>query len=380
MNGAVSTPSTSTSAGTDPQVQYYTDLRGLNISFKAELEKAILDDPFIDIASVLERYKHYREDIETKRNPSKKSSGLNGAPTLLLGSASNTSQPKAMPAMPTPPASFSFPGSAFGSSPATSTPVAAQGGFKPSINGASSGSVSGFSFGTPPSSDKVTSSPFSLSSSSTPTSLFASSATKPSPFGSTSGTSSSPFGTASDSSAIKPPTSVFGSGSIFGPKTGNIKTESTDSGTNASSAPSNPFGSVTSSSTQPSSGGFSFGAKPLSGSSVGFAFGSPTPEPEGSSSSSKGAGEPSTPKPSTSVSTESRGVTPASTDGGDVDDSKKQLGVNPNDVEGEGEEEEETLHTSRVKVYKLGTKDDKPSWAEMGVGESPCYFDHIIFF
>lgn len=63
-----------------------------------------------------------------------------------------------------------------------------------------------------------------------------------------------------------------------------------------------------------------------------------------------------------------------------MDESKKQLGVNPNDVEGEGEEEEETLHTSRVKVYKLGTKDDKPSWAEMGVGESPCYFDHIIFF
>lgn len=63
-----------------------------------------------------------------------------------------------------------------------------------------------------------------------------------------------------------------------------------------------------------------------------------------------------------------------------MDESKKQLGVNPNDVEGEGEEEEETLHTSRVKVYKLGTKDDKPSWAEMGVGESPCCFDHIIFF
>jgi len=51
-----------------------------------------------------------------------------------------------------------------------------------------------------------------------------------------------------------------------------------------------------------------------------------------------------------------------------VDDSKKQLGVNPNDVEGEGEEEEETLHTSRVKVYKLGSKENKPNWAEMGVG------------
>ena len=35
----------------------------------------------------------------------------------------------------------------------------------------------------------------------------------------------------------------------------------------------------------------------------------------------------------------------------------------------EGEEDEETLHTSRVKIYRLGVKDDKPNWTEMGVGK-----------
>ena len=52
-----------------------------------------------------------------------------------------------------------------------------------------------------------------------------------------------------------------------------------------------------------------------------------------------------------------------------MEESQKQLGANPNDEEGEGEEDEETLHTSRVKIYRLGVKDDKPNWTEMGVGK-----------
>lgn len=47
----------------------------------------------------------------------------------------------------------------------------------------------------------------------------------------------------------------------------------------------------------------------------------------------------------------------------------KALGTNPNDEEGEGEEDEETTHVSKVKVYKMGEKEGKPSWSESGVGE-----------
>jgi nucleoporin NUP2 len=55
---------------------------------------------------------------------------------------------------------------------------------------------------------------------------------------------------------------------------------------------------------------------------------------------------------------------------GEADDgSKKPLGANPNDEEGEGEEDEETTYSCRVKVYKFTQKEGQPHWAEFGVGE-----------
>jgi len=51
-----------------------------------------------------------------------------------------------------------------------------------------------------------------------------------------------------------------------------------------------------------------------------------------------------------------------------MDDSSKVLGANPNDEEGAGEEDEETTHTSRVKVYKMTHQDGKPTWTEYGIG------------
>jgi nucleoporin NUP2 len=45
-------------------------------------------------------------------------------------------------------------------------------------------------------------------------------------------------------------------------------------------------------------------------------------------------------------------------------------GPNPHDVEGEGEEDEETTHEIKAKAFKLKTdKDGKTLWAEMGVGQ-----------
>jgi len=51
-----------------------------------------------------------------------------------------------------------------------------------------------------------------------------------------------------------------------------------------------------------------------------------------------------------------------------LDEAHKVLGVNPHDVEGEGEEDETTVHTSKVKVYRMVQKEGKSEWAEVGVG------------
>lgn len=45
------------------------------------------------------------------------------------------------------------------------------------------------------------------------------------------------------------------------------------------------------------------------------------------------------------------------------------FGPNPHDEEGEGEEDEETVHSVKSKVYKMKKDaDNKTSWAELGTG------------
>jgi nucleoporin NUP2 len=56
---------------------------------------------------------------------------------------------------------------------------------------------------------------------------------------------------------------------------------------------------------------------------------------------------------------------------GATDDSKS-LPTKNHDEEGEGEENEETTHTTKSKVYKLvkdSSEDGKPGWKELGVGK-----------
>lgn len=44
------------------------------------------------------------------------------------------------------------------------------------------------------------------------------------------------------------------------------------------------------------------------------------------------------------------------------------FGPNPHDEEGVGEEDEETVHSVKSKVYKMKKEGDKTSWTELGTG------------
>ncbi|KAG6850957.1 hypothetical protein H0H93_005826 [Arthromyces matolae] len=44
---------------------------------------------------------------------------------------------------------------------------------------------------------------------------------------------------------------------------------------------------------------------------------------------------------------------------------------NPHDEEGQGEENEDTIHESRVKIFRLDAKEEKSSWTDLGVGLKP---------
>lgn len=412
-------------------IKYYTSIRGLNKSFIREVNVALDSDPFIDISSAMESYQKHRRAMQqdfdnatkTKSSPmptsstmvpSSSTSGKMGGPSVPV---------KAAFSMPVPAKSFA----GFGVPPSTSVSTADQpvfGGFKPQLSSTPSSSTpsSGFSFASPPTSTSGTLNKqafgFSGSASSTPStssvfgfkdnndakpvSLFGSkgfsesntkslfgpkdgkdSATN-SPFGSSSSSSFLPSSSSSSTTTKTP--SAF-SGGVFGlPKS----VQSDSNGTVS--------GSLFGSSASKTSGSFSFGAhaplptpgesifgnsKGSLGNPVGFSFGSPTPEPESASSKdslvlsnpfasamSKIAerSDKSITKALSPISEGSSAPTVGSAEGGE-EDVQKVLGSNPHDEEGEGEEDEETMHTSRLKVYKLKQTDGKSEWGDMGIGE-----------
>lgn len=56
------------------------------------------------------------------------------------------------------------------------------------------------------------------------------------------------------------------------------------------------------------------------------------------------------------------------------------IGVNPHDEEGEGEEEEETVHAIKLKVYQLNRKrDDKSTGGWMDLGHGTCSSFQALF-
>ncbi|KAJ7772669.1 hypothetical protein DFH07DRAFT_1057456 [Mycena maculata] len=350
--------------GDEAALKYYTSLRGLNVSILAAITKAIDQDPFVDVASLLDRYNTLRLDVQKEFDdrsnpqvarssaPSPSPSPFGAPPSAPLPAAA----PSAPPKMPAPPTAFAGFGG-FGNKPAAAAAP------PPKTNGATDATPA------PPSN------PFSFASSSSTSksSIFAPPAT--SPFGASS-SSSSPFGSA-------PPTSMFGSGA---------STTSSPFGTAASPSPfgaakpslfsggsSGAFGSSSSSSTP-----FSFAGSGSIGNPVGFTFGSPkggetSKEEKKSDGAAKTEGE----GKAEAEEEAAEGGASQETDKGPDDSTPgtSQEGTSTAllfgsdaatgmDAEGEGEEDEETVHSARIKAFRMQKKEGGGSggWLDIGIG------------
>ncbi|KAG1746296.1 hypothetical protein EDD22DRAFT_958381 [Suillus occidentalis] len=72
---AASTANASLSASDEDynaELNYYKSIRGLNVSFLSAIQKAVDQDPFIDIAGLLESYKNLRTTVQTDLDSSSK--------------------------------------------------------------------------------------------------------------------------------------------------------------------------------------------------------------------------------------------------------------------------------------------------------------------
>ncbi|KAJ7163553.1 hypothetical protein C8R43DRAFT_1062569 [Mycena crocata] len=357
-SASATTYSTPAGDADDSAVKYYSSLRGLNVSILAAITKAIDQDPFADVASLLSRYSSLRVDVQKEFDGRSKSDDVrSSAPSPSPFNAPQTpAAPLKMPAAPTTFAGFGKP------------PAAATGTPPPKTNGAADAPA-------PPSN------PFSFSSSSTAStsatmpkpSVFAPSAG--SPFGTSSSSTSTPFGSG-------PPSSMFGSGASTTASPFGAATSPSPFGGPKPTSPSmfgGGAGGFGSSSTAPP---FSFGGGGGSiGNPVGFGFGSPKGETASGSGSgdagkekgkdgekaeeAEGDGEAT--EPAESQETDKTG---ASDEGNAA--SKMFSGDTPSglDVEGEGEEDEDTVQSARIKAFRLQKKQDGSNggWAEIGIG------------
>jgi nucleoporin NUP2 len=111
---------------------------------------------------------------------------------------------------------------------------------------------------------------------------------------------------------------------------------------------------------------------------VGFGFGSPPKTPPAAAESSSKSGftfGSSFQAPSSSTSSavnEGSGPTTGE-EGEEVDHAKILSPVSVHDREGEGEEDEDTTHSVKCKVYKLNKEEGGAGWSDMGIGErSTC--------
>jgi nucleoporin NUP2 len=128
------------------------------------------------------------------------------------------------------------------------------------------------------------------------------------------------------------------------------------------------------------SGGSTPGSGPAStgtGSFFGFGAGS------GSSGSignpvGFGFGTPATPKPLEAEGSGSGTLTEEENSqgslGSEEDPAKFMMATNPHDEEGEGEEDEETLHHVRTKVFKLHKSTGTTKWVTAGLGKCLLVF------
>ncbi|PPR07701.1 hypothetical protein CVT26_003724 [Gymnopilus dilepis] len=352
-------PMTNGSSGSATQ-KYYMDLRGLNVSFLSAASKKVEEDPFFDLAQLHEQYKSFRTKIQEDFDKA----GMNNSSTQMETAFTAAAQPPKVSA-PAPPTSFVGFG-AFkapqSSAPSTGDAKASPFDFKSSTSSSSNApnpfaptndsKPSNSPFGSsafPSAPSASTSSPFSLGDSSKPT-------TSPSAnpfggFGTTTPSTGFTFG-ASPQPTSTAPKPLFGSSSTplsFG------STSSTPSSSNIFGKPENKDTSAQQS---------PFGKAAIK-SPVHFTFGSsPSPAPTDSGSAkphtegTDGAFGDKAPEDENSER-----ATPAEGDGG-AEAQPALFATNPHDEEGEGEENEETVHSIRSKVLRF----DNNKWVSYGIG------------
>lgn len=316
--------------------KYYINLRGLNHSLINAISKGIEDDPFADMSGILESYKSMRQRIQKEKDdaavPSKPESTSNSSP-------------------PTPSSSFF-------SMPAAVSPFGKQSPFSTPGLTSTPSTTSTSIFSSP--SASVQPNPFAFSapktSNETPTpSVFGA----PSPLFKTSSTiTASAFGGPASSSPFKFGGSSQASPSIFG-----------------SSKPTSTF-KWGASADQPATGGASDNSTrssptPATNSAVHFQFGSGSSGIAQSPLKTVVSAEETT----TDAAADGEGseqVTPTTEKGGESSGSvSNMLAVhNPHDDEGEGEENEISVHAIKVKAYRMRKADEKggPGWADLGFG------------
>ncbi|KAF7306028.1 RanBD1 domain-containing protein [Mycena chlorophos] len=368
--GDLSKPAASTTESADPAaVKLYTSLRGLNVSFVEYLKTAVEKDDFVDLSSVFSDYTRKRGEIQKEFDDASSEPAAPspfGAPPKPIATASSSSlfggsstsslfgAPPAAPSapfkMPTAPTSFSFGGKTV--APTTTPAPAATAAPPPSTNGMSGGlpaaPTTAFSFGN--------------STAGTKPSVFTPPAASPFQTSSSSATPGFSFGS--------PPTTAF-TASAAGTGTG---ASSTVNPFLSTSSPT-PFGSGlkpsgSSTSLFPSSGG--------SGSGSGFTFGgssssssSGAKRPQAGDGDGDGDGDPEGYQATEPASQETdytpQGSSAEGKSGFFAPDVASAM-----DAEGEGEENEDTVHSARIKAYRM-KKPDEPGpggspWADMGVG------------
>ncbi|KAG2099110.1 hypothetical protein BD769DRAFT_225335 [Suillus cothurnatus] len=446
VNGSTSTSDEDYNA----ELNYYKSIRGLNISFLSAIQKAVDQDPFIDIVGLLESYKNLRTTVQTDLDNSSKATGQKtsasgppapqkvtpsttgfpvpkgfsgfgsfGSPSLSISSTNGTdknSAPKsAFPFSTSSSSTTSTPTFSLSAKPSEDTPATT------SSFGTSEAPKSAFSFGIKSDNPSSSSpSPFSFAPSATPapskdkddskppSSAFGSSPSIPNFFASSKAASST-FSDLKPTSAFGTTTSLFGNStdsktpSFFTPgssdlfnkvstktDTGNgeTKTGSTTGlfGSSSLTPPTNAFASAATDKPTSAFGTFGGGSPPKGngftfgkagggsiGNPVGFGFGV-AKSADGASASSSSAptefsfGAPPTKSVSPPMDTASRSESqPAAGDEGTQDDAKL-LPTSNHDDEGEGEEDEETTHIVKAKVFKLSKTSDKSEWKDLGVG------------
>ncbi|KAF8210622.1 hypothetical protein K438DRAFT_2011954 [Mycena galopus ATCC 62051] len=346
-------------AAEEAELKYYSSLRGLNVSILAAITSAIEADPFIDITSLLNRYSSLRLDVQKEYDGHVKSDApaRSSAPSPSPFGAPPTPQPFSAPAaplkMPAPPASFA----GFGKPAAEPAPK---------TNGAAD----------PPSANPPAN-PFAFPSS-TSASSSSSTALKPSFFGPSATTTSSAFG------APAPSTSLFGSGATTSPFGGATATSSPFGSPSPFSAGSKPaatslFGSgsgsafgSSSSATPPASPFGGFGGKGSIGNPVGFSFASPKADADKEKESGEKKAEEGDGDGDTEAATSQETEKATTSDEGSATSSGLLFGDDAPtglDAEGEGEEDEETLHQAKVKAYRLRKENEsEKGWLDIGTG------------